>query len=1321
MEIFKSHHKKQFESIKKTFEELDWSQDLVNNASNLFLLNKPLQLGLPATISAIAYDPLQSLLAVGTVKGTIHIWGAPGVYLSWRNRPENAIKFLTFKPGSPLLSSIDVKDTLFTYDLSKIQDATPFRQHTHSVRSVVTCFATSPTHSHMFLGLKDGTVDCFDLEVGIVSPYRIRNLWLEHEGLCQHQKPPATGPRQVPMCTDIKLHPFDLNLILIAYEAGISLYDFKQRFVIRSFQLTIPVGAIGSNTNPNDPSVFEERKPSVNCICFRPDAQIFVSGHSDGCLAFWSLEDDRLPILVRTMDQENVLSFHSKQIHPQQSQSSTSSCWIREPIFRLAWNQSPPQNHSSSGQMLFSRDTSYQAQADDSNKHGSMLTILGGLLPNDPIGVHVFHFPLYNPSNHHPTGQPSIGIRNALQTSIHPVGHSVYLTDDIPQDFILMPKNNPHFDNSHDPFGIIISSTSSKENNWFDFAEPSGRNLRAYTFPPSIFKAPKEYLLPSSFDWIASKTVLICEMFELSKVGYQNLIGLQKLDATSSCPKDSSNAGPLPLTGGRAKVSPLISNSLEENHEESFSLVGEYSKKYRILATVHTDGTICFWDFTFALLLPKSHTSASNQSFHAKEHSQAHIYNTFDLKTYFPPKLHHLTINLSSLFETTFFTPLDFKISRPKNLKLNTESLDLLIIFGNGASIIYTFHRPDIAACSLAINDSHDSLFEFPSTDLASIESNRSPPDELSKAMNEAFVGLSLESFPSARPSTASCQSGFVDSISPEISQSNSLSRALKGRAEEQPMAQHNQNDPNGDRFQYTFVNLDPAFKSIEPCCGFRPTLLIRFPCKIDVNITDNAKIKSSSQPLCDIAFALEDLGFLAVAQRKQEVLRVFDLRNSKLLFDGAIHPQGELKDKSKSTQIQFMAWLVSRTSTDHVAIPRLLIGYERESFHVLNLRPSNLVSIDNWNAIPEPLEFFKHENRHQGSSSDHLISVFLFSSDGKPILPTLKCLRNALMQNFRSQAIFEDEVQPVRSSNELHSISIVVSSRTVILRLNINGPQLFKQTDISPDSIVEATIISLHHSRALLLIDQKRNCFILSLPQLKPIYRSSLPTSSGHTSLGTLSLDSSGDMIEYNGPADIHLVTVMFGRDLAYHPSIELYNASIHVPDHPQPQISVITSAANLATNLLSWFQSSNSNGADIRLNSQITGQELDQILAGPQRPKSKKKMPQPPHGALHRSTRFLPIRNHKSHKKDVRDLADRSKSSVRKAPQGESLKTQLNQNIEGLDERADRLKYLNERFSEISETTNELVKQAKRISQQQAAKSTFSMGLSSAKSYFK
>lgn len=187
----------------------------------------PLQsLGLDGEITALAQDPLLSLLALGTSEGSVHVYGSEGfrfvlpVTLESRRsgalarqrsasssrtagssrqslrsasasapRPPPGIKFVTFWPGSKLVV-IDDKDTLYQYDLANVSDSPipavhpplPVREAAYSLVGDVRAIENpSPSHSWLFLGMGDGSVRTWDLKLGHLAEFKIENLWHQHE------------------------------------------------------------------------------------------------------------------------------------------------------------------------------------------------------------------------------------------------------------------------------------------------------------------------------------------------------------------------------------------------------------------------------------------------------------------------------------------------------------------------------------------------------------------------------------------------------------------------------------------------------------------------------------------------------------------------------------------------------------------------------------------------------------------------------------------------------------------------------------------------------------------------------------------------------------------------------------------------------------------------------------------------------------------------------------------------------------------------------------------------------------------------------------
>jgi syntaxin-binding protein 5 len=85
----------------EAFSQLDFSEELRSSFS--FQPTPIAPLGLPGEVSALACDPVQSLFALGTKSGSVHVWGSPAVQTTWNLKPATAVKQLAFHPGKGLL------------------------------------------------------------------------------------------------------------------------------------------------------------------------------------------------------------------------------------------------------------------------------------------------------------------------------------------------------------------------------------------------------------------------------------------------------------------------------------------------------------------------------------------------------------------------------------------------------------------------------------------------------------------------------------------------------------------------------------------------------------------------------------------------------------------------------------------------------------------------------------------------------------------------------------------------------------------------------------------------------------------------------------------------------------------------------------------------------------------------------------------------------------------------------------------------------------------------------------------------------------------
>jgi syntaxin-binding protein 5 len=201
-------------------------------------------------------------------------------------------------------------------------------------------------------------------------------------------------------------------------------------------------------------------------MAVHPCGHFFVVGYVDGCFAFWAVEDEDRPLLVRTLDSIDVNLAHGLELesHLGGSTSENPVKLEREPIFKLSWSGYP--------------DTS----SDTAHGH-TTLTILGGMLGSDWSGVSVYQFSGFDTSNvplttevTQETPLPTV-IRTVMRNSLNPTETYFYQTNGLAQDYLLIPKSNPHFSGVYDPVAILISY------------EPRAnrRIVEAFQFPPPLF------------------------------------------------------------------------------------------------------------------------------------------------------------------------------------------------------------------------------------------------------------------------------------------------------------------------------------------------------------------------------------------------------------------------------------------------------------------------------------------------------------------------------------------------------------------------------------------------------------------------------------------------------------------------------------------------------------------------------------------------------------------------------------------------------------------------------------------------------------------
>ncbi|OSX67117.1 hypothetical protein POSPLADRAFT_1063938 [Postia placenta MAD-698-R-SB12] len=284
-----------------------------------------------------------------------------------------------------------------------------------------------------------------------MSPYAIpSDVWALYEEKVQAAGRHAISTPGSNIILDVVTHPRNLNLLFIAYGGGIVLSDLD---------ILLP------------------RRPAVTALAVHPSGHIISVGYADGSIAFWALEDEDRPLLVRTLDDEedvgvmNVDKLEAalpsgQPSAPHQERSAAS----REPIFKLSWSGFP--------------------NSSDPRGGNTVLTVLGGLAHDSSPGLTTFLLPPLSPhaspaSDAKGKGPASPALhpdtRAAMVASLLPLDSYAYNTVGAVQDFLLIPRANPHFAGAWDPQAVLLLSDSD--------LDPTGatRVVEALEFPPPAF------------------------------------------------------------------------------------------------------------------------------------------------------------------------------------------------------------------------------------------------------------------------------------------------------------------------------------------------------------------------------------------------------------------------------------------------------------------------------------------------------------------------------------------------------------------------------------------------------------------------------------------------------------------------------------------------------------------------------------------------------------------------------------------------------------------------------------------------------------------
>jgi syntaxin-binding protein 5 len=262
----------------------------------------------------------------------------------------------------------------------------------------------------------------------------------------------------------------------------------------------------------------------------------------DGSIAFWAVEDSEQPLMVRTLDEVDVHKVDGEKLEqylPDEEGPAKHPSRLhqpREPIFKLAWSGYP---------------NSYDARGGETS-----LVVLGGQFAHDTPGVNVLWLPAFNPpAPPCPVTDQSLDpfFRNAMRESLDPLSAYFYGTAGLVQDFLLTPRDSPHFGGTWNPTAILtlfesgehIRAIEARQFPPLQFLantqelsqsaeEPKGdshdslaQDLATTLQSMTVNEEPKKLYLPPSL-WGGADALVEATLFSLDRIEYETLSGASK-------------------------------------------------------------------------------------------------------------------------------------------------------------------------------------------------------------------------------------------------------------------------------------------------------------------------------------------------------------------------------------------------------------------------------------------------------------------------------------------------------------------------------------------------------------------------------------------------------------------------------------------------------------------------------------------------------------------------------------------------------------------------------------------------------------------------
>ncbi|XP_041857654.1 syntaxin-binding protein 5-like isoform X15 [Melanotaenia boesemani] len=245
-----------------TPKEIDVQETLV---SENFQLCKTVRHGFAYQPTALAFDPVQKILAIGSRSGGVRILGRPGVDCYCQHESGAAVLQLQFLINEGALVTACADDTLHLWNLRQRRPAV---LHSLKFNRERITFCHLPFQSKwLYVGTERGNTHIVNIESFILSGYVI--MWNKAIELST-----KTHPGPVVHLSD---SPKDEGKLLIGFESG-TIVQWDLRAKKADFRI-----------------YYDE---AIHSVSWHHEGKQFMCSHSDGSLTLWNLRNTTKPFQV---------------------------------------------------------------------------------------------------------------------------------------------------------------------------------------------------------------------------------------------------------------------------------------------------------------------------------------------------------------------------------------------------------------------------------------------------------------------------------------------------------------------------------------------------------------------------------------------------------------------------------------------------------------------------------------------------------------------------------------------------------------------------------------------------------------------------------------------------------------------------------------------------------------------------------------------------------------------------------------------------------------------------------------------------------------